>query len=67
MADSNIARFFLVEDKNDSGLARDLVNSGAIPQDIVPAGSEDLQNEVCPHALHTPYVTSGTASALYQR
>jgi hypothetical protein len=47
MADSNIARYFLVDDKNDSGLAQDLLNSGALPQDIVPSDSVPVREDVC--------------------
>lgn len=32
---SEIEKFFLVEDPNETGLARDLVNSGAVAGDIV--------------------------------
>jgi|LauGreDrversion4_2_1035121.scaffolds.fasta_scaffold12665_3 hypothetical protein len=46
MADSNIARYFLVDDKNDSGLAQDLLNSGALPQDIVPSDSVPVREDV---------------------
>ena len=46
MTDSNIARYFLVDDKNDSGLAQYLLNSGAIPTDIVPADSQLINEEV---------------------
>ncbi len=47
MTDANIARYFLVDDKNDTGLAQDLLNSGAISHDIVPADTEQVDDEVC--------------------
>ena len=44
---SDIDKFFLVEDPNETGLARDLVNSGAVPHDLVPVTPENAEEEVC--------------------
>jgi hypothetical protein len=67
MADSNIARYFLVDDKNDSGLAQDLLNSGALPQDIVPTGSPSVRDDVCFNYARITNKFLGAASALYKR
>jgi len=41
---SEIAKYFLVDDKNDSGLAQDLVNSGAVARETlsIPEDSNEV-------------------------
>jgi hypothetical protein len=46
---SDIAKYFLVDDKNDSGLAQDLVNSGAISEELSPNVIDPSSVEVRVH------------------
>ena len=43
---TDIAKYFLVDDKNDSGLAQDLINSGAIQSGILSSPSDQISPEV---------------------
>ncbi len=53
---SDIAKYFLVDDKNDSGLAQDLVNSGALSRDLLSQPSESSSLEVCTRLYISFYI-----------
>jgi hypothetical protein len=64
----DIEKFFLVDDPSETGLARDLVMSGAVPEDLVPVDNlEEVDDEVCLLSLYDSDIILGTASAIHQR
>ncbi len=67
-AAADIEKFFLVEDPNETGLARDLVNSGAVVGNLVPvADVVESEDEVCPVQIYPVTIILGKASTIYKR